>query len=558
MLPIRTRTRKTGNVISTFSFKDNPVQKDNSKPVQGSKSKVQSQSRVSTLVLPSFESDVYSGVSPHAETQERRVLTLWQLTRGAPGFLVLPGRSLITRTVAPARIKNLGAELRVDEDLPPEDLVEKLTASGYVREDPISGVGQFSLRGGIVDVWSPNAENPVRIEFFGDTVDSIRSFDAETQLSTAHLKEISVAPMRELAAVSSDFTDWAFFARERFTGENFARNLKDRTDFAGEGESFSGWEFLFPLVKPLDSTVFDYIEDAVFVIDEPLIVEQNLTAYYDSLQNRFREITESGDIGLEPKELFIEAPELRDRLGQRLELRALGKGAAETGEDLEFENEVLTAETQRRGGEGKKVLPGGPGAAPLFLFPTAEIEAEHEIQSRSTRKFHGNVAEFAAQLISHAGNLTQRRKARRRRERPTPAFGHPSHVTRGALFLIVLQSQGMAERMEEILREYNVPAPPDSLLVGDLSGGFEIPSAGPYRVYGNGHFRRDRKSRVAGRDQKRIENQEQTRRFYLGFSRSEIRRLRRPRRPRHRAFRGPADARQRRYNARVHAADICR
>jgi transcription-repair coupling factor (superfamily II helicase) len=440
--------------------------------VQDPGSGVRGQNESPVLVLPSFESDVYSGVSPHAETQERRVLTLWQLTRGEPGFLVLPVRSLITRTVAPARIKNLGAELRVDEDLPPEDLVEKLVASGYVREDPISGVGQFSLRGGIVDVWSPNAENPVRIEFFGDTVDSIRAFDAETQLSTEHLKEISVAPMRELAAVSSDFTDWAFFARERFSGENFARNLKDRTDFAGEGESFSGWEFLFPLVKPLDSTVFDYIEDAVFVIDEPLIVEQTLAAYYDGLQNRLREITDSGDIGLEPKELFLEAPELRDRLGQRLELRALGKGAAKTGEELEFENAGLTAETQRGGEAGKKVLPGGSSVNPLFLFPTAEIEAEHEIQSRSTRKFHGDVAEFAAQINSDA-------KAQTREERATPAFGHPSFVRRGAQNeppLIVLQSQGMAERMEEILREYNVASGPDSLLVGNLSGGFEIPS----------------------------------------------------------------------------------
>ena len=56
------------------------------------------------------------------------------------------------------------------------------------------------MRGGIVDVWSPDAENPVRIEFFGDTVDSIREFDAETQLSTNQLKEISLAPMREFAA----------------------------------------------------------------------------------------------------------------------------------------------------------------------------------------------------------------------------------------------------------------------------------------------------------------------------------------------------------------------
>jgi transcription-repair coupling factor (superfamily II helicase) len=459
--------------------------------VQGPRSKVQGQNESPILVLPSFESDVYSGVSPHAETQERRVLTLWQLTRGAPEFLIVPAKSLITRTVAPAGIQNLGAVLKLDEDLPPEDLVEKLTASGYVREDPISGLGQFSLRGGIIDVWSPDAESPVRIEFFGDTVDSIRAFDAETQLSTAHLKEISVAPMRELAAVSSDFTDWAFFARERFSDENFARNLKDRTDFAGEGESFSGWEFLFPLVKPLTSTVFDYIRDAVFVIDEPPVVEQTLAAYYEGLQSRFSEITESGDIGLEPKELFLEAPELRERLERRLELRALGRGAAETGEALEFEND---AENGRRGDkEKRRPFPSATrDFRPLFLFPTAEIEAEHEIQSRSTRKFHGNIAEFAAQINTEAkgqggeerttpafGHPSFVRRGAQNEERTTPAFGHPSFVRRGAQNeapLIVLQSQGMAERMEEILREYNVPAGPGSLLVGDLSAGFEIPA----------------------------------------------------------------------------------
>ena len=246
-------------------------------------------SQFSVTVLPSFESDVYSGVSPHAETLEKRALTLWGLSQGEADFVIVPARSLITRTISPAEMKDLGAHLHLDGDFPPEELVEKLAASGYVREDPISGVGQFSLRGGIVDVWSPDAESPVRIEFFGDTVDSIRAFDAETQLSTAQLKEISIAPMREFAARSSDFTDWSFFAEERFGEESFARNLKDRVDFAGEGETFSGWEFLFPLVRPLGSTVFEYIRDPVFVVDEPLIVEQNLAAYYDSLKKQYRE-----------------------------------------------------------------------------------------------------------------------------------------------------------------------------------------------------------------------------------------------------------------------------
>ena len=78
--------------------------------------------------------------------------------------------------------------MRRDEDHSPEELVEKLMATGYVREDPVGAVGEFSMRGGIVDVWPPGRDAPVRLEFFGDTVDSVREFDPENQLSTAQLQ----------------------------------------------------------------------------------------------------------------------------------------------------------------------------------------------------------------------------------------------------------------------------------------------------------------------------------------------------------------------------------
>src|SRR5688500_7922936 len=229
--------------------------------------------RPKTETLPSFETDVYSGISPHAETQEKRALALWKLAFQKPDFLIVAAKSLITKTHAPDEIRNLVAILKRDEDFPPEDLIEKLVASGYVREEPIKNIGEFSVRGGILDVWSPTQDFPVRIEFFGDTVDSIREFDAETQLSIGQLKEISIAPMREFAAVSKDFNDWAFFARERFRDEKYARNLNDRTDFADEGEDFSGWEFLFPLVQACNSFVFDVIFVVILVIVEHTIIE---------------------------------------------------------------------------------------------------------------------------------------------------------------------------------------------------------------------------------------------------------------------------------------------
>ena len=102
--------------------------------------------------------------------------------------MLLTARALARKTVSPAAIAKAGVVLRRDEDHSPEVLVEKLMATGYVREDPVGAVGEFSMRGGIVDVWPPGREAPVRLEFFGDTIDSLREFDPENQLSTGQLQ----------------------------------------------------------------------------------------------------------------------------------------------------------------------------------------------------------------------------------------------------------------------------------------------------------------------------------------------------------------------------------
>ncbi len=310
-------------------------QSDNGKEKPSSRSLTVSSSQ-RLITLPSFEIDIYSSISPHAETLERRALALWNLTISQPSFLLISAKSLLTKVLSPTETKNLGANLQRDKDFSPENLIEKLTSCGYVQEEPLKNVGEFSVRGGIIDVWSPDAENPVRIEFFGDTVDSIREFNAETQLSIQQLKEISLAPMREFSANSQDFKDWSFFAKERFADERFTRNLKDRTQFAVEGESFAGWEFLISLVKPRTSSIFDYLKDCVFIIDEPVNIEHHLGEFYENIERRFTETNENDEIGLEPHELFLSAEELREKLSklQRLELRALGSSASKIDEEF--------------------------------------------------------------------------------------------------------------------------------------------------------------------------------------------------------------------------------
>src|SRR5215216_5849217 len=320
------------------------------------------------LVLPASEIDPYAGVSPHAQTLERRALAFWQLQQRSPSFVLLTARALARKTVSPDAIAKAGVVLRRDEDHSPEELVEKLMATGYVREDPVGAVGEFSMRGGIVDVWPPGREAPVRLEFFGDTVDSLREFDPENQLSTGQLKEIEVPPMREFAVMADDFRLWSEAARERWADERYARSLRDRTAFSDEGEAFAGWEWLIQITTDCCSSVFDHLGDVVLVIDEPSGIEAYLSEFYERLSARYREIDEADDIALTPEELFLTAEELRQLITkrQRVELRTLGRAASETDMDLALEAEAPSVQLGRARGKRQ----------PVFLFPAVENALE--------------------------------------------------------------------------------------------------------------------------------------------------------------------------------------
>src|SRR5712691_11769041 len=387
-------------------------------------------------VLPSSETDPYAGASPHAETLERRALALWRLARGklsgtsvapveshaqdawATSFVLLTSRAMARRTASPQEILRMGAVVRRDEDTAPEELVEKLLACGYVREDPVRGVGEFSIRGGILDVWPPGTDAPARLEFFGDTVDSIRSFDQETQLSTAQLAELEIAPMREFAVRPSDFREWAGRARQRWRDERFARSLHDRTVYADEGEDFPGWEWLLPLVRETGASALDYFKDAVLVIDEPATIESYLAGTFQTLAERHAETDAADDLGLTPEELYLTPEELRARIDAlpRIELRALGRTAAKIDEEIALQAEQPKVSFGKERAKRK----------PLFLFPAPRLDAglvppskgrtsapsklsdaeadEIEWKSHSALRYHGRLPDLARDVIERGAD----------------------------------------------------------------------------------------------------------------------------------------------------------
>src|SRR5262245_2738102 len=133
--------------------------------------------------FPAWETDPYAGLTPHADIQQARATTLWLLRNKQVDIVVASIRSMATRLSFPSLFDTYSLHVTSGDDLSQELLIEHLASAGYLRQEPVGAPGEFSVRGGIVDVFSPLMRNPVRIEFFGDSVDSIREFDLDDQRS---------------------------------------------------------------------------------------------------------------------------------------------------------------------------------------------------------------------------------------------------------------------------------------------------------------------------------------------------------------------------------------
>jgi transcription-repair coupling factor (superfamily II helicase) len=187
-------------------------------------------------ILPAL--DVLPGqkMSPHSEIAGARAMGLWRLANRAAPITIAPAASALTRTNAAEYYRRLALELRVGEELPLDTIEAHLNSIGYEKRDPVEMVGEYSIRGGILDVFPADNARPLRVEFFGDEIESIRRFDVESQRSVMKVAEGRVLPL---------------------------------TEQPREGAAFPGWEFVAALDQPREHTLLTLAEDALIVLDEP-------------------------------------------------------------------------------------------------------------------------------------------------------------------------------------------------------------------------------------------------------------------------------------------------
>jgi transcription-repair coupling factor (superfamily II helicase) len=149
------------------------------------------------LPFPSYQVDPYRGLAPHFQVTSSRARALHAAALGTARVIVASAPALMPRLPAVESILTTSVDVRPGVEIEPQGLAETLVAGGYERQDPVDEHGEFSLRGGILDVFPAGEASPIRIEFIGDSVESIRRFDPSTQRSIETLDQFQIVPVRE-------------------------------------------------------------------------------------------------------------------------------------------------------------------------------------------------------------------------------------------------------------------------------------------------------------------------------------------------------------------------
>src|ERR1051325_703487 len=255
----------------------------------------------SVVARPARDVLPFQNLSPHPELQEERATALWKIASGKAAIVVSPIAATAILQRSAEYYTDLARTLRRGEAFDLDNLLGHLNTVGYSSADVVEMPGQYAVRGGILDVYSPEAERPVRIEFFGDEVDSIRRFDPASQRSMNPIDEALLLPLTETPV--SDQLLGAIHTRlsgKRVTGNE---EIIEAAVRSGGVTVFPGWEFYAP-VAGADRTIFDLLPNAAVLLDEPEL----LRSEFDRFWTRVEEAHERSGVGnlVRPTDLYVQ------------------------------------------------------------------------------------------------------------------------------------------------------------------------------------------------------------------------------------------------------------
>ncbi|HLU79343.1 MAG TPA: transcription-repair coupling factor [Burkholderiaceae bacterium] len=226
--------------------------------------------------LPDWETLPYDGFSPHQDLVSERLRTLHALMQNEVDVLLVPVTTALYRLAPPEFLAAYTFSFRQGEALNEEALRQQLMLANYSHVTQVTAPGEFSIRGGLIDLFPMGSALPYRLDLFDNEIESIRSFDVDTQRSLYPVKEIQLLPGREFPMDETARNQFRARFREVFEGDpSRALPYKD----IGNGIAFSGVEYYLPLFFERTATLFDYLPEAAFTVTlgDPAATIRNFT-----------------------------------------------------------------------------------------------------------------------------------------------------------------------------------------------------------------------------------------------------------------------------------------
>jgi transcription-repair coupling factor (superfamily II helicase) len=349
----------------------------------------------SVVSFPSRDVLPFQNLSPHPEIQEQRAATLWKTATGAVSLVVAPVTSAASRLRSPEYYADLARTVRRSETIDPEALLGHLKTVGYTAVDVVEMPGEYALRGGVLDVYSPEADRPVRVEFFGDEVESIRKFDPGTQRSSNPVEEAVLLPLTETPMRE----DLLGAIHTRLSGKRIAgaeKSVEHAVRAAGV-TVFPGWEFYAP-VAGADQSLFDLLPEALVLTDEP----DNLHAEFKRMWDRIEEAHERSGVGnlVKPADLYTPPDDWWRMLSglPGADIEHLGVTRSQDSEsDVQFHTQPATRfhgampamldEVKKQVAEGRRVLIAVPNTGEVERL--ADVFSEYAVSFRLGSRTRG-------------------------------------------------------------------------------------------------------------------------------------------------------------------------
>lgn len=268
------------------------------------------------LYFPSKEIVFYNLEATSEEIQEDRMKAIERIVEGEDCIIVTSIDAFLNQLLpANAHTKNK-VSFKVGQELNLSKIVEIFTIQGYERMDIVEERGQFSIRGDIIDIFPGSRDLPIRIELFGDEVDSIREFEVENQRSMEKIESVQIYPAKEtvIDELNKDFKKISKKLSEK-AKENLKEKLGQTIEKIKEFGNFKGINKYLPYIYKKQSSLIDYFsKETIFLLDEPTRLRENAKGHIDEFRESFKVLMERGEVLPSQASFIIEYDEIVDKL----------------------------------------------------------------------------------------------------------------------------------------------------------------------------------------------------------------------------------------------------